>query len=159
MDKNSIAPFDSSTILEVQKGMKKNKKKKNKNKTKRTKCGSWLRVAWGLFSEYSDCSTIHGIRYLGDKQRSWVERVWWIVVLCISMALCGVFIFKIYDKWDTSPMIVSFDERSTPNWQIPFPAVTICPETKVNSSMLNITEIYNMIVAGNDSLYNLTEPE
>jgi acid-sensing ion channel, other len=126
---------------------------------KRIKSGSRLQAAWGLFSEYSNSSTIHGIKYLGERRRSWVERVWWIVVFSISVTLCGVFIFKIYDKWDTSPVIVSFAERSTPIWQIPFPAVTICPETKAKSSMLNITEIYHMIVEGNDTLYNLTEPE
>ena len=35
-----------------------------------------------------------------------------------------------YFKWKESPIILSFAEKSTPVWEIPFPAVTICPVTK-----------------------------
>ena len=54
---------------------------------------------------------------------------------------CGRLIFNIYQKWDTTPVIVSFAEKSTPVWQIPFPAVTICPETKAKD--YNFTEGYH----------------
>lgn len=49
-------------------------------------------------------------------------------------------IHGIYRKWQTSPVIVSFAEKTTPVWQIPFPAVTICPETKVLGRELNLSE-------------------
>ena len=54
--------------------------------------------------------------------------------------MCYILTFKTYDKWQNSPVIVSFDEKMTPNWKIPFPAVTICPETKSNTEVFNITE-------------------
>lgn len=44
---------------------------------------------------------------------------------------------NVYEKWDTSPVIVSFAEKSTPLWAIPFPAVTVCPETKVDRAYFN----------------------
>lgn len=49
---------------------------------------------------------------------------------------------NIWDKWNTNPVIVSFAEKSTPIWQIPFPAVTICPDTKTISSVANFTDLY-----------------
>ena len=52
---------------------------------------------------------------------------------------------KIYEKWQDSPVIVSFAEKSTPVWQIPFPAVTICPETKAMVKHVNFTKGYHLI--------------
>lgn len=51
-------------------------------------------------------------------------------------------IFNVWMKWQLSPVIVSFDEKSTPIWHIPFPAVTICPETKARTDILNFTQSY-----------------
>jgi hypothetical protein len=45
-------------------------------------------------------------------------RVWWIFVIFISLYGCGKLIFDIYKKWDQSPVIVSFAEKSTPIWQV-----------------------------------------
>ena len=59
-----------------------------------------------------------------------------------------------------SPVIVSFAEKSTPVWQIPFPAITICPETKATNYFLNFTKAYNTIrktEAGQP--FNLTNEE
>jgi hypothetical protein len=58
-DRESIAPSDTGTFLSLR---------------RRIKSGSRLQATWGLFSEYSDSSTIHGIKYLGEKRRSTVER-------------------------------------------------------------------------------------
>lgn len=52
-----------------------------------------------------------------------------------------------YKKWVRSPVIVTFATKQTPIWQIPFPAVTICPETKAKSSVYDIS----------DGFYNFTE--
>lgn len=49
-------------------------------------------------------------------------------------------IFKVYDKWNSSPVIVSFAEKTTPVWDIPFPAITICPVTKAMSRHVNFTK-------------------
>jgi hypothetical protein len=58
-DKKSIAPSDTGTYLSLR---------------RRIKSGSRLKAAWGVFSEYSDSSTIAGIKYLGEKYRSTVEK-------------------------------------------------------------------------------------
>lgn len=34
----------------------------------------FAQAIWELFSEYSNGSTIHGLRYLGEKRRHWTER-------------------------------------------------------------------------------------
>nr|XP_019536370.2 pickpocket protein 28-like [Aedes albopictus]XP_019556891.1 pickpocket protein 28-like [Aedes albopictus] len=98
-----------------------------------------------LFLEYCSNSTIHGIKYFGCKRRTIYEKVWWVVTFLISVYGCSQLIQNIYRKWDQTPVIVSFNEKSTPVWQIPFPAVTICPETKAKTQYLNFTSLYHLV--------------
>ena len=97
---------------------------------------------WKIFQDFIGDTSIHGLKYFGEQHRHWVERVFWIIVFTISFILCTIVISKTYDKWQNSPVIVSFDEKMTSIWKIPFPAVTICPETKTKVDIFNITESY-----------------
>ncbi|KAF2887320.1 hypothetical protein ILUMI_18853 [Ignelater luminosus] len=116
------------------------------------------------FSEYSDNTSIHGVRYLGEKKRSIIERYFvfslhrliWLVILVISLYLCISSIVQTYIKWKTSPVIVSFAKSPTPVWQVPFPAVTICPETKVRQRVFNFTDAYHKY---NEDPENMTAEE
>lgn len=74
------------------------------------------------------------------------------------MVVCGKLIVDIYLKWEQIPVIVSFAEKSTPIWKIDFPAVTICPETKAKQTVLNYTNIYN-ILNNNKMEHNFTKNE
>lgn len=38
-------------------------------------------------------------------------------------------------------MLVSFNAKATPTWQIPFPAITICPDSKSNADKFNLSDI------------------
>uniref|UniRef100_A0A182NA42 Pickpocket n=1 Tax=Anopheles dirus TaxID=7168 RepID=A0A182NA42_9DIPT len=96
-----------------------------------------------VFREYCSSSSIHGVRYFDQVERTSCERFWWIVVFLLSMIGCGIMIYKAYVKWNQAPIIVSFSEKTTPVWEVQFPAITICPETKVPSSKLNFTAKMN----------------
>ncbi|XP_075163784.1 pickpocket 26 [Haematobia irritans] len=106
------------------------------------KYGKPSQAAWAIFSEYCDNSTIHGIKYLGEQKRPVWERLFWIMVFVFSIYLCASLTMNIWFKWNNNPVIVSFAEKSTPVWQIPFPAVTICTETKARQSYFNFTDTY-----------------
>lgn len=43
--------------------------------------GSAYQAAWGIFSEYCNNSTIHGIKYLGEEKRPILERYEEVFVL------------------------------------------------------------------------------
>lgn len=102
-------------------------------------------VVQKFFVDFLKNSSVHGVKYLGDRERHWTERIFWIVALLISLSGCLIMIQRIYGKWQMIPVIVSFHEKSTPIWQIPFPAVTICPETKVLNEKVNFTEWYHIL--------------
>ncbi|XP_037814491.1 pickpocket protein 28 [Lucilia sericata] len=125
------------------------------------KYGKPSQAAWAIFSEYCDNSTIHGIKYLGEQKRPCLERLFWIMVFVFSIYLCASLTMNIWWKWNNNPVIVSFAEKSTPVWQIPFPAVTVCTETKSRQRFFNFTEMYwrSKDLENNEPVEPLTEEE
>uniref|UniRef100_A0A182PJH0 Pickpocket n=1 Tax=Anopheles epiroticus TaxID=199890 RepID=A0A182PJH0_9DIPT len=125
------------------------------------KLGKRLRgsVRAEVFREYCANSSIHGVRYLDRNGRSACERFWWLVVFLFSMLGCSVMIHKTYVKWKQVPIIVTFSEKTTPVWDIHFPAITICPETKVSAEKLNLTAEMNALSREMDRNNGTIEPE
>ncbi|EDW34295.1 GL21653 [Drosophila persimilis] len=82
------------------------------------------------YEEYCSHTSLHGVQYLGDHQRPMRERIFWLCAFLISIYGCATLISSAYTKWTETPVIVSFAEKSTPVWNIPFPAITVCSETK-----------------------------
>lgn len=64
-------------------------------------------------------------------------------------------------------MIVSFNQRTTPTWQIPFPAITICPESKTNADKFKLSKVIRKLqksvhiteseAAGFEALYQICD--
>ncbi|XP_063915458.1 pickpocket protein 28-like [Zophobas morio] len=111
---------------------------KKKDSTKKNNFTTQLK---DYFTEYSENSGIHGIKYLGEQNRTISEKIWWFTALLAALYLCVTLIIRTYQKWESSPVIVSFATKETPIWQIPFPAVTICPETKSLPTAFNYTDM------------------
>lgn len=77
-----------------------------------------------------------------------IFRIFWVIVFLVSITGCSFLIMKMYDKWQKSPVISSFAEKSTPVWKIPFPAVTICPEIKAKFNVIKIKDSLNALLDG-----------
>ncbi|XP_063915462.1 pickpocket protein 28-like [Zophobas morio] len=92
------------------------------------------------FREYCTCTSIHGFRYFGEK-RTIFERVWWFIIFIICLSACTISIYAVYKKWERSPVIVSFATKGTPIYSIPFPSVTVCPESKSAQTIFNYTSL------------------
>ncbi|XP_073985653.1 pickpocket 26 isoform X2 [Rhodnius prolixus] len=95
------------------------------------------------FQDYCASTSIHGVKYLGEEERPLAERIWWLLVFIICLSGNFFLIGKVWIKWHESPVIVSFAETTTPVWQVPFPAVTLCSETKSRSTLFNFTDAVN----------------
>ena len=54
------------------------------------------------------------------------------------------------DKWQKSPVLVSFDSTVTPISEIPFPAVTICNMNKVRKSRVEHVEKKRLLYPKDD---------
>ncbi|XP_055320058.1 pickpocket protein 28-like [Sitodiplosis mosellana] len=100
---------------------------------------------WELFSDYSEFSTIHGVRYMGEKKRHITERLWWLFVVLCSIVVCCILVYQTWLKWQNTPVIVTFSEESTPVYEIPFPTVTICTDIKMKQTKLNFTDVWHKL--------------
>ncbi|KAK9883364.1 hypothetical protein WA026_001537 [Henosepilachna vigintioctopunctata] len=106
---------------------------------------------------YCEIASIQGLNYMVKDGVSWFERAWWIIVFILCIGGCSYMVFKIIDKWNTTPVLVSLATKETSIHEVPFPAVTICPETKISRSCLNYTETLRKRRSGKGSEIELQE--
>ncbi|KAK5641667.1 hypothetical protein RI129_010214 [Pyrocoelia pectoralis] len=100
------------------------------------------------FLQYCETTTIHGMRYVGERGRYFMERLVWTVIIFSVSVICLGLIRHSYLRWRNSPVIVTFESSKTSISKIPFPAVTLCPETKFNKEILNYTNMALKITNG-----------
>ncbi|CAG7731153.1 unnamed protein product [Allacma fusca] len=82
------------------------------------------------FHLYCDYTTMHGIRYIAEENRTYGEKVYW-AIWCIGMFCTAVYMMsKIYTRWESSPVITSVSNTNFPVTNINFPAVTVCTVNK-----------------------------
>ncbi|KAF2893162.1 hypothetical protein ILUMI_13013 [Ignelater luminosus] len=93
------------------------------------------------FSQYCSRTSIHGVQYIGEGGRLLIEKLVWIIVITSVSCACIYLITKTYNKWITSPVIVTLATTETPISEIPFPAVTICPDANADSKIFNFTDV------------------
>lgn len=63
----------------------------------------------------------------------------------LSVWLCGYSIQQIWTKWDEKPIVMTISEKEAPISTIPFPGVTICPQTKTKKEKLDLISAYNLL--------------
>jgi hypothetical protein len=113
--------------------------------------------------------SIHGLRYLANRgicQRfgsilsslkickiSNVSknffRVFWFLAIVIATVCLLFSLSKVLTNDDTKIKL--------PIYKVPFPAITICPETKTRKSIMDIAEAYRNVQANNTAHYNKSE--
>ncbi|CAH2072943.1 unnamed protein product, partial [Iphiclides podalirius] len=119
--------------------------------------GKWCTIKEYL-KDYTVNSNLHGLRYIGDKERTTVEKLFWLFMFICCLVFCARSINSAYTKWNESPLIVSFSENPTPVWEIPYPAVTVCLETKSMQTRFNFTKYFHLYT-NNITYVKLTEEE
>eukprot|EP00093_Oithona_nana_P001068 01068.XXX_2260_3474_1 [CDS] Oithona nana genome sequencing. len=80
--------------------------------------------------QYFENTSLHGPKYITEYGRHFIEKIFWLIVV-IAATILGVYLtIRIVDKWNQTPILTSISTTNYPLHQIPFPAVTICPNTK-----------------------------
>jgi Amiloride-sensitive sodium channel len=73
----------------------------------------YVKILKELIADYSSKTTIQGVNYVADTNLSLAERIWWTIVVVISMFCCGSLIMDVIRQHDESPFIVSFANEPT----------------------------------------------
>ncbi|RZC36787.1 ASC domain containing protein [Asbolus verrucosus] len=100
---------------------------------------------YDYFNEFSNNTSIHGLKWMCERRRSVIERLWWFILFCISLYFCVILIINTWTKWQKSRIMISFAQSPVPVWEVPFPAVTVCPEMKIRQSKYNFTYYFHEV--------------
>lgn len=108
------------------------------------------------FKSYCNHTSIHGFQYFGQN-RTIVEKCWWILIFICIISGCGYAIYLIYNKWQRSPVIVSLTTIDTPIYQVPFPAVTICPTIRFDKKCMDFGSLFKNVTDGTLDRNNVSD--
>lgn len=89
----------------------------------------WFAIL-NTFVEFCAYSSIHGIRHL--HTRVWYEKVIFNIFIIASIVACILIVRLVRFESSDNPIIVSYGENSMTVMDIPFPAITICPQPKAS---------------------------
>lgn len=86
-----------------------------------------------MFSEFSTRTSIHGLRYVGERKRM-LDIIFWSGALTIAFIFCIILILDIWASWKSQPIMITHDGTMIDVKDVPFPAITICPLNKLPES-------------------------
>ncbi|KAL0882698.1 hypothetical protein ABMA27_001121 [Loxostege sticticalis] len=109
-----------------------------------------------LLQDYAKNTTLHGLRYTTENGLHIVEKVFWLITFTVSVVLSFYLISKVWTKWTTSPIIVSFAGKPVSVQEVPLPSITICPAVKFLQSKINFTKIQLDLRDANKTVDNET---
>ena len=78
--------------------------------------------------EYSETSTIHGIGYIFQPGISVVERIVWILVVLLHLAIAIFLAIVAYVSWKENQVLTTVQTTGHPVEEVEFPAITICAQ-------------------------------
>lgn len=74
----------------------------------------------------------------------------WSLWIMLSLAGCVYMTYVGYQKWENNSVVITYATRSLHVWQIPFPAVTICPVTKSRREAFDFEGTYDELKRGGE---------
>ena len=78
--------------------------------------------------EYSASSTTHGIAYVFEDNRLFIERVLWIIIVIIAICIAAFLSIGAYNNWQDNPVLTSVGTTGYPIENVKFPSITICAQ-------------------------------
>lgn len=112
---------------------KKSESKPISSRVKHFLVSVWRKICFAVsnaFAEFCTNGSIHGIRHFYNE--SWYEKIFFLISICVSIVACALIVQLIRFEWLDKPVILSYDIKSMTVKEIPFPAITICPQAKAS---------------------------
>ncbi|KAK3914581.1 Sodium channel protein Nach, partial [Frankliniella fusca] len=74
---------------------------------------------------------LHGYKYIVQPGKHRAERLFWVLVVTMSMVAAVLLMVIAYDFNRAHPTILAVDTTHYPLWSVDAPGVTVCPSNKV----------------------------
>ena len=78
------------------------------------------------FSAFCKRTSLHGLQYLGDAGTHPLKKVFWFVVIILSIISAAILIYYNTVVFRKSTVLVSVETMTAPLSEIYFPSVTVC---------------------------------
>lgn len=129
---------------------------------------------FNYFKEYCNETTLHGFKYFVDEKRSKIEkfvkfilivsklssfffgRVLWAIVLIISTVLCTLLIKSLLKQVNRNLLVSYRTNIPVEVSSIPFPAVTYCPDVKMDFEDFEYEATIEALRNGNISIDDIS---
>ena len=82
--------------------------------------------------QYASVSTAHGISYIFEDGRFFLERIVWAAVVVAALAFAICMSISAFHNWKDNPVLTSVKTTGLPIEKIEFPAITICSQGSAN---------------------------
>ena len=100
------------------------------------------------FSAFCERTSLHGLQYLGDEKTSTFKKLFWLIVIILSIISASVLIYYNTVVFNNSTVLVSVETMTAPLSEIYFPSVTVCNINQARKSFfdqLGISDNVTMI--------------
>ncbi|KAL2750771.1 pickpocket protein 19-like isoform X1 [Vespula maculifrons] len=81
---------------------------------------------------YCSHTTVHGLKYVSNKELSFLERLFWLFIVVLSSIFAIGTIYMIAEEFQTYPTSSSIESTNYKISGIPFPSVVICPNQHID---------------------------
>ncbi|BFF93891.1 sodium channel protein Nach [Drosophila madeirensis] len=110
---------------------------------------------------YCQTTSLHGFSYITRQDISRNERLFWLIVVILSISTSIVLVVVSWQWARQTPTVTVIESSHFPTWNIPFPAVTICNFNKISKlKAINLLQQMQVPAGVNrselHSLFNLT---
>ncbi|XP_026467426.1 sodium channel protein Nach-like, partial [Ctenocephalides felis] len=92
----------------------------------------WRRAILKTFKDLMRSTTINGCIHIVENGRHWTERIMWLIVSSLAIAGVVYFVLQIWVDFVAKPTATTIESTQYPIWEVPFPAIAICPVNKIS---------------------------
>lgn len=108
------------------------------------------------FKEFFQHSTLHGVRYIVEPGRPFLERFMWFLFTVTGLISALVIIASLWEKFQINPTITGLD-TSFQTTSLTFPTVVVCPEESYDED--TVVEVAFNRLGGQNSDVSLESEE
>ncbi|XP_045464986.1 sodium channel protein Nach-like [Harmonia axyridis] len=92
------------------------------------------RILADTFRDFTEQTSIHGLKYVCQRNISLSERIFWALVTFCGVAMAIFMTTLFWNRYTSNPTRTTITTLHAPTLAMPFPAVTICNENLVLES-------------------------
>ncbi|XP_054260586.1 sodium channel protein Nach-like [Macrosteles quadrilineatus] len=90
--------------------------------------------------EFCNKTSIHGLKYITEPNRTFGERTYWIVATMLVLVFALLLMISFFGDIINTPTRESILPHQYPTWLLPFPAITFC-----NSNLIFLSKAMDFI--------------